>query len=88
MTSGKIQKIVVWNSRGHQDCLLTYSFKLRSAFDEVVNRISLPVLHTAVGRKLQLFGHTGRSMSDERKLNTVVFGMTDENNTRGRPHKE
>ena len=37
--------------------------------------------------KLRLFGHICR-MNDSRKIKTLVFGMMDGSNKRGRPHQE
>jgi len=36
---------------------------------------------------LRLFGHICR-MNDSRKIKTLVFGMMDGSNKRGRPHRE
>ena len=38
-------------------------------------------------RKLRLFGHVCR-MKNERNIKTLMFGMMDGVNKRGRPHKE
>jgi len=40
-----------------------------------------------IQRKLRLFGHICR-MNDSRKIKTLVFGMMDGSNKRGRPHRE
>ena len=42
---------------------------------------------TAIRRKMSLFGHVSR-MGDDKKLKTVMFGVMEGKNKRGRPHKE
>jgi len=45
------------------------------------------LLQKVIQRKLRLFGHICR-MDDSRKIKTLVFGMMDGSNKRGRPHRE
>src|SRR5262249_12021471 len=45
------------------------------------------LLQKVVRRKLQLFGHICR-MDSSRKLRTLVFGVMEGNNKRGRPKRE
>ena len=40
-----------------------------------------------IQRKLRLFGHICR-MSNDRKIKTLMFGIMDGPNKRGRPHRE
>ena len=43
------------------------------------------LLQKVIQRKLRFFGHICR-MGDDRKIKTLVFGIMDGNNKRGRPH--
>jgi hypothetical protein len=56
---------------------------------ELYNRIRLKenMMQRIIQRKLGLFGHICR-MSNDRKIKTLVFGMMDGRNKRGRPHRE
>ena len=45
------------------------------------------ILQKAMRRKLGLFGHIAR-MTDDRKLKTLVFGIMNGTNKKGRPHRE
>jgi len=45
------------------------------------------LLQKVIQRKLRLFGHICR-MNDSRKIKTLVFGIMDGSNKRGRPHRE
>ena len=45
------------------------------------------ILQKVIKRKMNLFGHIAR-MGDDRKLKTLVFGVMEGNNRRGRPHRE
>ena len=45
------------------------------------------LLQKVIQRKLRLFGHICR-MNDSRKIKTLVFGMMDGSNKRGRPQQE
>jgi len=45
------------------------------------------ILQKAIRRKMSRFGHVTR-MGDDRKLKTVMFGIMEEKNKRGRPHRE
>jgi hypothetical protein len=45
------------------------------------------IMQKAIRRKMGLFGHNAR-MGDDRKLKTLVFGVMEGKNRRGRPHKE
>jgi len=47
-------------------------------------RIEKDLLQRAIQRKLRLFGHTCK-MEDNRKLKTLMFGIVDGMNKRGRP---
>lgn len=57
--------------------------------EELYQRIQLKenLLQKVIQRKLRLFGHICR-MHDNRKIKTLVFGMMDGSNKRGRPHRE
>jgi len=57
--------------------------------EELYRRIQLTetLLQKVIQRKLRLFGHICR-MNDSRKIKTLVFGMMDGLNKRGRPHWE
>lgn len=45
------------------------------------------LLQVIIQRKLRLFGHICR-MNNNRKIRTLVFGMMEGTNKRGRPHRE
>ena len=57
--------------------------------EELYRKIQLTetLLQKVIQRKLRLFGHICR-MNDSRKIKTLVFGMMDGSNKRGRPHRE
>jgi len=57
--------------------------------EEIFRRVdrSETILQKAMRRKLGLFGHIAR-MTDDRKLKTLVFGIMDGTNKKGRPHRE
>ena len=57
--------------------------------EEVYRRIQVKenLMQKIIQRKLRLFGHICR-MKDDRKIKTLVFGMMDGKNRRGRPHRE
>ena len=57
--------------------------------EELYRKIQLTetLLQKVIQRKLRLFGHICR-MNDSRKIKTLVFGMMDGSNERGRPHWE
>ena len=56
---------------------------------ELYRKIQLAetLLQKVIQRKLRLFGHICR-MDNSRKIKTLVFGMMDGSNKRGRPHRE
>jgi len=56
---------------------------------ELYRKIQLAetLLQKVIQRKLRLFGHICR-MNDSRKIKTLVFGVMDGSNKRGRPHQE
>ena len=53
--------------------------------DEVC--VKVDILQRAIQRKLRLFGHICR-MDDSRKLKTIVFGIIEGSNRKGRPCRE
>ena len=57
--------------------------------EELYRKIQLAetLLQKVIQRKLRLFGHICR-MDDSRKIKTLVFGMMDGSNKRGRPQRE
>jgi hypothetical protein len=57
--------------------------------EEIFRRVDRAetILQKAMRRKLGLFGHIAR-MTDDRKLKTLVFGIMDGTNKKGRPHRE
>jgi len=57
--------------------------------EELYRKIQLTktLLQKVIQRKLGLFGHIWK-MNDSRKIKTLVFGMMDGLNRRGRPHRE
>jgi len=57
--------------------------------EELYRKIQLAktLLQKVIQRKLRLFGHICR-MDDSRKIKTLVFGMMDGSNKRGRPHRK
>jgi len=57
----------------------------RAICDKLI--IEKDLVQRAIQRKLQLFGHISR-MEDNRKLKTLMFGIVDRTNKRGRPCRE
>ena len=57
--------------------------------EDLYARIQLKenLLQKVIQRKLRLFGHICR-MEDTRKIKTLMFGIMDGRNRRGRPHRE
>ena len=57
--------------------------------EDLYARIQLKenLLQKVIQRKLRLFGHICQ-MEDTRKIKTLIFGIMDGCNRRGRPHRE
>ena len=57
--------------------------------DTIFSRIDRKekILQKAIRRKMSLFGHVA-NIGDERNLKTVMFGVMEGKNKRGRPHRE
>ena len=45
------------------------------------------LMQKVIQRKLRLFGHICR-MKDDRKIKTIMLGIMDGSNKKGRPHRE
>ena len=64
--------------------ILTQSVKVTLS---VSIQLTETLLQKVIQRKLRLFDHICR-MDNSRKIKTLVFGMMDGSNKRGRPHRE
>ena len=71
----------------HQQSWIGWTQKVTN--EELYRKIQLAktLLQKVIQRKLRLFGHICR-MNNSRKIKTLVFGMMDGSNKRGRPHQE
>jgi len=79
----------VWCNIMKCDLLSIMIYYPKYTNEELYRKIQLAetLLQKVIQRKLRLFGHICR-MNDNRKIKTLVFGMMDGSNKRGRTHRE
>jgi len=87
-TSAMRRRILAFENKCYRK-ILRIKWTQKITNEEVFQRVGRTetILQKAVRRKLSLFGHIAR-MGDDRKLKTLVFGIMEGNNRRGRPHRE
>ena len=66
---------------------IRWTDKIRN--EELYQRVQVEenLMSKVIKRKMNLFGHICR-MTDDRKIKTLVFGVMEGRNRRGRPHRE
>jgi hypothetical protein len=82
------QSILAFERKCYRKILkITWTQKVSNT--ELYRRIQLKenIMQKPIQRKLGVFGHICR-MSDERKIEALMFGRMDGTNRRGRPHRE
>ena len=69
--------------------ILRIAWSQKVSNEELYRRIQPKenLMQKIIQRKLRLFGHICR-MSNDRKIKTLMFGIMDGPNKRGRPHRE